>query len=533
MVREMSDELVVASDEPNARRRAELESAYETNIAAGQSPYAGVIIGSDRELQWVLTTRAWDWHSGAHDRSPADFSEATFKYVNMQGLTLPKAKFRSASFMSVNMRNASFEIGDFRSARFQDVSFESTELTEADFRDADLGGVSLGGMSSDPIPPVVSLKGTTLVQAKFAGAKCAGADFSHVRAWYADMSGVDLRHARLVHADLQHATLAAANLHSADMTGAKLLHVRARQAVLNVVKLTSADLSYLDFSGGDFGGADLTGAELREADFSETSGMGAKLEGAHLYETNLTNARLARAKLRKANLQGASLNGANLRGADLRGALLHDVRMDANTVLADIQLDTDTSLADVGWNGAPLTRVPWSTVPELGDELAARRFKTGFERAMRANQQLAVTLRAQGLNDEADRYAYKAQCLRRDQYWQREHRSIGKWMFWWVLWGIAGYGYRPGRTLAVYGTVLLFSTLVFTSQNLFFAPQTPIWNALGNGAVEGITALHGRGFFAGTIHGGVQVAMAAFDAVAGLIIEASFIATFVQRFFGR
>jgi hypothetical protein len=35
------------------------------------------------------------------------------------------------------------------------------------------------------------------------------------------------------------------------------------------------------------------------------------------------------------------------------------------------------------------------------------------------------------------------------------------------------------------------------------------------------------------VQSGWQLGLAAFDAVAGLIIEASFVATFVQRFFAR
>jgi len=51
--------------------------------------------------------------------------------------------------------------------------------------------------------------------------------------------------------------------------------------------------------------------------------------------------------------------------------------------------------------------------------------------------------------------------------------------------------------------------------------------------VVSLTAFHGRGFFATTFQpGDPQAGFAALEAVIGLLIEISFIATFTQRFFG-
>jgi hypothetical protein len=52
--------------------------------------------------------------------------------------------------------------------------------------------------------------------------------------------------------------------------------------------------------------------------------------------------------------------------------------------------------------------------------------------------------------------------------------------------------------------------------------------------VVSLTAFHGRGFFATAFQpGDPQAAVAALEAVFGLLIEVSFIATFTQRFFAR
>jgi len=52
-----------------------------------------------------------------------------------------------------------------------------------------------------------------------------------------------------------------------------------------------------------------------------------------------------------------------------------------------------------------------------------------------------------------------------------------------------------------------------------------------------LTSFHGRGFFPGLENkaslDNPLVVLAAFEAVVGLFIEISFIATFTQRFFGK
>jgi len=49
-----------------------------------------------------------------------------------------------------------------------------------------------------------------------------------------------------------------------------------------------------------------------------------------------------------------------------------------------------------------------------------------------------------------------------------------------------------------------------------------------------ITAFHGRGFFPGGFgYDDLVTILAATEAVVGLLIELSFIATFTQRFFGK
>ena len=84
-------------------------------------------------------------------------------------------------------------------------------------------------------------------------------------------------------------------------------------------------------------------------------------------------------------------------------------------------------LADVQWESSTnLARIDWSQVMILGDEDVARQKRgedgqvrsrkkilRNYQTAVRANRQLAVALQGQGLNEEAARFAYRAQVLQK------------------------------------------------------------------------------------------------------------------------
>ena len=90
---------------------------------------------------------------------------------------------------------------------------------------------------------------------------------------------------------------------------------------------------------------------------------------------------------------------------------------------------------------------------------------------------------------------------------------------------LAGYGHKPGRSLFIYLlTITGFATCYF-----LFGRLSPL-----EALIFSVTSFHGRGFFPGPFALGDPVtALAAMEAVVGIFIEISFIATFTQRFFGR
>jgi hypothetical protein len=205
----------------------------------------------------------------------------------------------------------------------------------------------------------------------------------------------------------------------------------------------------------------------------------------------------------------------------------------------------------VHWGGVNLAVVRWEQQGNrrqreimLGDEWQAREPKDGngkpkdvdtrlaeFEAAVRANRQLATALREQGLNEDADHFAYHANNLQREVL--RQQRAWGRWLWSWVLKALAGYGYKPLFTVAWYVSILAASTAVYFRQSSAFAHRPIGWDTFGEALVAAFTAMHGRGFFPEQVQGGWQMGTAAFDAVAGLLVEVSFVATFVQRFFAR
>jgi hypothetical protein len=120
------------------------------------------------------------------------------------------------------------------------------------------------------------------------------------------------------------------------------------------------------------------------------------------------------------------------------------------------------SLADVHWGNVNLSLVEWSAVRMLGDEDRVRQSKAVARKAklqdellsellaaVRANRQLAVALQTQGLNEDAARFAYRAQVLQKRVFWfqmlqkgakpRQRAQALGAWLFSWFLFLLAGY----------------------------------------------------------------------------------------------
>jgi uncharacterized protein YjbI with pentapeptide repeats len=353
--------------------------------------------------------------------------------------------------------------------------------------------------------------------------------------------------------------LRGANLYRVNLRGLPLARIQGGHDEGNWLTVASSHalrISGIILQGAQLEETSLQGAVLGSADMMRVKLNGADMESAFLLGADLRTAVLAGANLRGACLDSSHLEDAVLHEAHLEGADLRRCALDDGTILSDVTLGHPTEgyarLADVRWNGANLAavkwqptaragkRTPWQSVA-LGDEQQARQSKDenektkdaqaplrDYEAAVRANRQLVAALRTQGLNEYADHFAYRAQVLQRAVL--RRQRQWLRWLGSLLLDVVAGYGYRPLRSLLSYLLVVASFALVYMT--LGGAHGQPLtWN---ESLVVSLTAFHGRGFFATAFQpGDPQAAMAALEAVFGLLIEITFIATFTQRFFAR
>ena len=315
-----------------------------------------------------------------------------------------------------------------------------------------------------------------------------------------------------------------------------------RSAVFGTLDLSGIQLRRADLREANLVHANLASADMVDADFSH-----ADVGKADLHDANLHSSHLAGASLREANLAGATLHYADLCGArmyraNLAGASLVGAHLDASTVISEAQLDRRTRLCDINWGGAPLSHVAWSAVPRLGDELVPihsphdHRADTPtrlsvLRDAARTYQQLATALRAQGLDDAATPFAYRAQTLRRKVYWREG--SLGRWFFSWLLAALAGYGYKLQRILITYALALSAFALIYLTVGLPGDHTTTLGQHLANAYLVSLTAIHGRTFFEQFGAGSFLSWVAAIESVCGLVIEAVFTSMLVQRFFAR
>src|SRR6266566_5361681 len=317
------------------------------------------------------------------------------------------------------------------------------------------------------------------------------------------------------------------------------------------IKLSRADVEWLlaTYEGGrgpvdwsdkeqrERRGLDLRGADLRQVDLRKLPL--AKMRGGlieeefkivtverfgiarvHMDQANLREAYLEGANLERVHLERAILMGARLAGANLRNAYFNTVTNLEHVMLGDM-LSGFVSLADVHWDGVNLAVVDWKQMQILGDELEARLRKTNdaeikdktrrldeYERAIRANRQLAIVLQSQGLSDVAAHFIYRAQILQRWVLWQ--HKNIGQYLFSLLLDLLAGYGFKPIRSIFSYLIIIFGFMGLYLLNAHFVAPQLSWDEAL----VLSVSSFHGRGFFTQNITlGDTYARLAAAEAV--------------------
>ncbi len=352
----------------------------------------------------------------------------------------------------------------------------------------------------------------------------------------------DLNEANLSEMSLEGIDFSEAHLKRANLKGTHLEKASLSRAHLEEANLSRTNLTEVDLSIAHLEEADLSKAYLLRANLNGTYLEKALLDGIYLEDTTLERTHLEGSSLRHAHLEGTLLNRAHLEGADLREAFFNNM-----TKLYDVTLSNEkygsALLADVYWNDTNLAVVDWTHMKILGDVQTAYRKKTrngtrktmatqinDYQTAVRANRQLVVVLRNQGLNEEADYFAYQAQQLQR-VVWRLRKKPL-KYVFSWFLDLLAGYGYRPLRSFIAYLLVVIGFAVIYYFLGQSENTSLSFWGSL----VYSIASFHGRGYFPGISANNLNepiIDLAALEAILGLLIEISFIATFTQRFFGK
>jgi uncharacterized protein YjbI with pentapeptide repeats len=322
-----------------------------------------------------------------------------------------------------------------------------------------------------------------------------------------------------------------------DLRGANLCYVDLQNLPLTRIRggITQEEWFNLTYEQYHMGLMLLEKAKLSRTHLEGAILHGVRLEKARLYDTYLENADLS-----WAHLEGSLLNETHLAGADLRGVYFDSATHLSKAIFGDKQHGY-VLLADAHWNDMNLSTVDWTQLKILGDEREARKPKESdnkvkdkitrldeYESALRANRQLSNVLQAQGLDEAAVLFAYRAHKIKRIIL--RRQKKFGQYFFSVLLDTLAGYGYLPLRSIFWYLAIIFAFALAY-----YGFGHLSLWPP--DAFVYSLTSFHGRGFFPGlegvhSLHNPL-IMFAAIEAVVGLFIEISFIATFTQRFFGK
>ncbi len=346
-----------------------------------------------------------------------------------------------------------------------------------------------------------------------------------------DRVGLDLRGADLSYLGLSNLPLARTGGNGPRTAYSDLTQEQRRRGAINLhgATLSEAHLeeSLLDYS--DMGHVNLTGAHLEGSNLWAVNLSEANCDGAHFEGADLWNAHLEGAFLYRSFFQRARLHEAYLAGAHINQLHLTD------------EDGVGPFVADMHWEGVNLSVVNWSQIGLLGDDTWALQpdlhgvqndpamRKQSFKSAIRANQQVALALQAQGMTDEANRFSYRSRVLHRKALALYGQRRLAQYLLSLLLDALTGYGYRMSRMVAAYVVLIL----VFAAFYYGFSQGDGGHLGLSGAAVQSITAFHGRVFSAGIKPNSPQSVVTAVEAITGFLFEGVFIAMLAQRVFGR
>jgi uncharacterized protein YjbI with pentapeptide repeats len=482
----------------------------------------------------------------------ADLSFAHMQRAQLVGARLSGATLSEANLYRANLGGAHLEGADLGKAFLRQADFQRAQLQGADLRNANL---------EQAILIEANLERADLGKADITRAILSQAHLRGAILTEAHLDGAVVSQANLVRADLWRAHLVGAVLYEAQLDGANMEEAGLDGAVLGEAQMHRATLKRATLRGADLRGARLQGADLREA----------RLEGITLWTTDSKGQPcpprdldpkgnefwvVGDGKSDRRNLHFVPSDNlrhiwqrldhfpAALPPADLRQAFLDSgTRLDGVT-LSDPEHGSIRA-ADTRWNGANLSVVNWTTVHKLGlgDQRVAKQKYTSngrkkspeeriaeYDEAIRANRQLVIALLDEGLDEIAVRFSLYINELEEVSLWrQRDFGKLAASSFLNRLADLlAGYGYKPLRSILSYLTVVIAFALAYQ----VLGPSEGYNFSFSGWLVLSITSFHGRGLFPAPLE--LQNAITqlqAAEAVIGLFVEVTLIAIYTRRFF--
>jgi Pentapeptide repeats (9 copies) len=312
-------------------------------------------------------------------------------------------------------------------------------------------------------------------------------------------------------------------------------------------QLKEADFMLAQLERAKFAAAQLEGANFMLAQLERANFMGAQLKNVDFELAQLERANFERAQLERANFERAQLEGTNFTNTWFKGAIFRDTRLTDKRGIGPCFANA------VGWDEVFLAYIEWSELKTFGEEVIAGKKKdvkgkkkkrevrlNDYRVATRSYRQLATALDAQGLKEEAERFAYRAQVVQWHvlwwHIWQHKQRfsqrvdSISAFLFSSLLALLTGYGYRFRRSFISYMVVLLmFAWLYFC-----ISQATPHPLGYIDAFILSVSDMVGRGFFRQDVTlSDPYAGWSVLEGMIGVFMDVLLISTLTQRLFKK
>lgn len=191
--------------EPPQDRQVELRAKYDANVSVGKPPYAGVVIRTRGEVNWIVQERQWlteragnfETSEQAIDLRGVGFHGAVLSGIDLSAADLSGAYIQDcyfddhASLRRANLINSQIHDTDFSGANWTYANLSAVWMTNCTFTDADFTLSNLSGA----ILLSCTFTRTKLTFANLTGAGISGEDwdfFRDVSLAAANLSGAEL-----------------------------------------------------------------------------------------------------------------------------------------------------------------------------------------------------------------------------------------------------------------------------------------------------------------------------------------------------